>query len=268
MQEVKAVWDAIIDEGTFNRANEMLTKNKSRLKPIKEGSRHPYLLSGITHCMTCGDHVLGKSAAGRTMKVAYYEHSWATKRDFCLSKKAFKCDPHRVLSNRLEPIVCGEFLKLMEDERFILDLREKVLKLHKENDVQKEHGRLKAKLCGLNSQLEGLAERIAILPRNVSAGPLFKQMEKIEAAKNEIEGKLLKVDKTDLDQRLVSIKKFSEFKVLVRKTLVENPEMNVRKMMLQKFVSRIEVGVDKVRIYRSLEEKGLGRGIYGGTNRT
>jgi hypothetical protein len=39
--------------------------------------------------------------------------------------------------------------------------------------------RLQAKLYGVNSQIEGLAERIAILPRTITPVPLFKQMEKI-----------------------------------------------------------------------------------------
>ena len=79
-KEVKAVWQPIVDEMIFQRANEKLTKNHSRHKPLKETSKHPYLLSGVCFCMKCGDHMPGKSATGRNGKVPYYEHSWATKR--------------------------------------------------------------------------------------------------------------------------------------------------------------------------------------------
>lgn len=75
IKEAKAIWDGIVDEMIFHRVNEMLTKNKSKLKPITIHSKHPYLLSGVAFCMTCGDCMPGKSATGRNRKVPYYEHS-------------------------------------------------------------------------------------------------------------------------------------------------------------------------------------------------
>src|SRR5690606_33261499 len=32
-RETRAVWEAIVDEATFRRANDKLTKNRSRMKP-------------------------------------------------------------------------------------------------------------------------------------------------------------------------------------------------------------------------------------------
>lgn len=78
------------------------------------------------------------------------------------------------------PLVWNKFLKLLKDDNFIMSLREQVKKIHAKNDSAKVYAQLKAKLYGLNSQLDALAERIAILPKAVSPGPLFKQMEKIE----------------------------------------------------------------------------------------
>jgi DNA invertase Pin-like site-specific DNA recombinase len=255
IKEVKAVWDAIVDDVTFKRANEMLTKNKSRLKPIKDESRYPYLLSGVTFCMTCGDFMPGKSATGRNEKVPYYEHSWATKRNSALTKKTFKCDPHRVPERVLGPLVWNEFLRLLQNDDFILSLREQVIKIHGENNSAKEYGKLKAKLYGLNSQLDALAERISILPKAVSPGPLFKQMEKIEGHKKEIEEQLLNTTEVDLDQRLVPMETFAEFREIIKKSLSENPDANVRKMILQKFVRRVEVGTDSVKIYWNVDKE-------------
>lgn len=81
-----------------------------------------------------------------------------------------------------------------------------------------------------------MAERIAILPKSVSAVPLFKQIEKIEAHKIEIEERLLSGKEVNLDQRLVPLETFSEFSKIVKKSLSENPDANVKKMILQKFV--------------------------------
>jgi len=253
-KEVTAAWDGIIDEAKFYRANEQLTRNKSRYKPITAESKYPYILSGVSFCMTCGDFMPGRSATGRNGKVPYYEHSWATKRESCLSKKTFKCDPHRVQAKKLEPLVWEEFCRFLDKEEFVLGLMARVRKLHADNDGAKEHEKLKSKLYGLNSQLEALAERIAILPKTLSPGLLFKQMEKIESHKKDIEEQLLKVNRTDVEKRLVPLETFSAFAHAVRKILKEDPDMNLRKTVLQKFVKRIEVGMDSVKIFWNLDK--------------
>jgi len=253
--EVKAVWEGIIDETVFHRANEKLTKNRSRLKPITDQSRHPYLLSGVAFCMTCGDHMPGKSATGRNGKVPYYEHSWATKRESCLTKKTFKCDPTRVQAKKAESLVWEEFSRLLDKDEFILELQSRVRELHSENDKSSEREKLKSKLYGVNSQLDALAERIAILPVTVSPAPLFKQMEKLEVVKKDLQDRLLKVKDINLSERLVSIETFEEFKRIAKKTLMENPDFNIKRNILQKFIHRVEIGVESMRIFWNLDQE-------------
>lgn len=254
-KETKAVWEAIVDETVFQRVNEMLTKNKNKLKPINERTKHPYILSGVSFCMTCGDFMPGKSATGRNGKVPYYEHSWATKRESCLSKKTFKCDPHRVQAKKIEPLVWEEFCKFLDSKEFVLSLMEKVKALHGQNDEEQERKRLKAKIGGLSSQLDALGERLAILPKSVSPGPLFKQMEKLEAAKKEHEERLLDVKKLNLEQRLVSLETFEKFAKQAAQTLKDTTDFNVKRMILQKFIRRVEIGVDSVKIYWNLDKE-------------
>ncbi len=156
----------------------------------------------------------GKSATGRNGKVPYYEHSWATKRDSCLTNKTFKCNPHRVQAKIIEPLVWNEFQKLLNSEKFMQELLTKVKEKFQDDDELKERERLKAKSYGLNSQLDALAERIAILPKELSPVPLFNQMEKIQKAKVEVEQKLLSLKDVNLDERLVNlstIKKFIDY---------------------------------------------------------
>lgn len=254
-KEVKAVWKGIVDETVFHRVNEKLTKNRSRLKPITDQSKHPYLLSGVAFCMTCGDHMPGKSATGRNGKIPYYEHSWATKRESCLTKKTFKCDPTRVQAKKAEAQVLEEFSRLLDKDEFILELQSRVRELHSENDESSEKEKLKAKLYGINSQLDALAERIAILPAAVSPGPLFKQMEKLEAVKKDLQDRLLKVKETNLSERLVSIETFEEFKRIAKKTLLDNTDFNIKRSILQKFIHRVEIGIDSMKIYWILDQE-------------
>lgn len=247
--ESKAVWDAIIDEATFERANNLLTKNKSRYKPVKE-NRHPYILSGISFCMSCGDHMPGKSATGRNGKVAYYEHSWATKRDSCLSKKIFKCSPHRVQAKIIEPVVWDLFLKFITNPSIMKSLQEEVLKVHDDSPELREADRLKAKLYGINFQLEAVAERIVILPKTVSPLHFFKQMEKLELHKKEIEEMLLREKDSPVakEETLIRLQHFEKFAAYFKNFLMSGTDFATKKKIMQKFIHRIEIGEDKIKI--------------------
>ncbi len=107
----------------------------------------------------------------------------------------------------------------------------------------------------MNSQLDALVERIAILTVTVSAAPLFKQMEKLELAKKDNEERLLKVKALNLDRRLVPLETFENFARQVSKSLKETPDFNIRRMTLQKFIRRVEIGVDSVKIYWNLDRE-------------
>jgi site-specific DNA recombinase len=248
-RETKAVWPALIDEQTFARVGKILDQNRRRYKPHKVG-RMPYVLSGICQCLKCQSPMSGKSATGNVGKVGYYEHAWATKRDATLTKKVFKCEPHRVPAKKLEPLVKDLFQKFLTDRNFMKQIHAKLKARHEENPHRKDEERVKAKIFGLNSQLDGLAERLSELPKSVSAAPIYKQMERLGSLKSEleIELKIIKESGRSSLDRLVSLDKFEEFASHYREFLkTANPTQE--KLMLQKFIRKIEVGVDQVRIH-------------------
>ncbi len=122
-------------------------------------------------------------------------------------------------AKKAEALVWTEFCRLLENDEFILELQSRVRQLHSANDESSGKEKLKANLYGVNSQLDALAERIAILPVAVSPAPLFKQMEKLEAVKKDLQDRLLKVKETNLTERLVSIETLEEFKRKAKRTL-------------------------------------------------
>lgn len=254
-KEAKAVWEPIIEEATFRRANEKLIKNRSKFKPTSFYTL-PYLLSGLAFCMKCQSHMPGKSATGKSQKVAYYEHSWATKRNSTLSKPVFKCDPHRILAKRLEPVVWQELVKFLTDPKFIKTMLSEIKKTHAVNPELKEKERLKAKLYGINSQIDAMAERLSQLPKTVSATPIFKQMEKLEVAKKEIEEGLAKVERGSgtFEQALVKLTTFDTFAHNYRQYLTEKTDHAVRKQIVQKFIKRIEIGTESIKIHWNLDQ--------------
>lgn len=254
LRETKAVWPAIIDEATFLRAGKLLDKNRHRLKPWKNG-RMPYILSGTVHCQTCGSHMPGKSATGNSGKVGYYEHAWATKRDSTLTKKIFRCEPHRVPAKTLEPLVWDKLKILLTKKEFIREILERVRKHHEENPTRKEQERLRAKISGITSQLDGLAERIAELPKGVSATPLFKQMERLEGIKSGHEQNLEELTATgSFKDRIVGLETFETFATHYKRFLREDATVPERKQAIQKFIRKVEVTTDSVRVHYIVDE--------------
>lgn len=256
VKEVKAVWPPIIDELLFHRAGALLTKNYRTSKPMGEKKKLPYILTGIAHCKKCGNAMSGKSATGNGGKVGYYEHVWATKRDSALSKKIFKCEPHRVPAKKLEPLVWEEFSKMVTDTLFIQKMFEKVKALHSENPQRKDQDRLKAKVMGLQSQLEALAERLSELPKSVSATPIYKQMERLESLLKEHQEQLAKIKESSRSSkdRVASLETFEAFASNYKKFVHQEMNPDQQKQAIQKFIHKVEVGIDTVKVHFIVDE--------------
>lgn len=213
IKEVPATWEAIVDPLTFRRVGDLLSKNKSKLKPFNENSKHCYLLSGISYCKTCGDSLPGKTATGRIKRVFYYEHGWATKRNAGLSKELLTCEPKRILASKIEPIVWHEVVKFLTTPKMLEEMKKEIEEKSVGDGGLKERERIKAKISGLNSQLDALTERLSMLPKSISPTSFFKQMEKIELLKQDFELKLLNENKVELVpiNRFVHEKTFEDF---------------------------------------------------------
>jgi len=255
-REARAVWPAIVDEATFHRAGKLLDKNRHRLKPWKKG-RMPYILTGTVHCKVCGSHMSGKSATGNGGKTGYYEHVWATKRDASLSKKLFRCEPHRVPAKKLDPLVMEKLASLISEKGFMRDILVRARQHFAENPKRKEQERLKSKIQGITSQLDGVAERIAELPKTVSAGPLYKQMEKLDGLKKEHEASLLNLAMAGGAgrDRIVGLDTFENFASHYRNFVLKSASVLEQKKMVQNFIRKVEVGTDSVRIHYIVDEE-------------
>ena len=273
VHEVKAVWPPIIDRATFIKVNKQLDRNKQGYKPHKEG-RFPYLLSGMVYCKACHSQMPGKTATGSSGKVGYHEHGWATKRDATLSKKRFMCNPHRIPSKKLDPLVWDKVAAFASNPIFVKQLLEKVKFQHEENPHRKDMERLRAKISGFNSQIDALSERLAELPKTISATPIYKQMEKLQANKIDSENQLhaLKNGGRSSFDRVVGLDAIESFSRHYRDFLKSSATFAQKKELVKKFVSKVEVGVDSVSIHfivdkdhytQELALKQAGFGPYG-----
>lgn len=192
----------------------------------------------------------GKSAHGRSGKVAYYEHSWANKANASYSKKVFHCEPHRILAKKIEPVVWESVKEFLTDPKITQELIGKARKQFEENNEQKEFLKLKNKLTGTEFQIEALAERISTLPKDLDPRPIYDQMTKLQGIQKELEERIANAEKEKTSQAepigLKSLETFTQgLKVLLQK---ENDPV-IKTMIIQKIVERILVTSEGIEIY-------------------
>ena len=246
--EYKAVWAPIVEKDVFDEVQKMLQFNRGRAKPANE-NRYPYILSGLVYCAKCSSIMCGKSAHGRKKKIGYYEHSWLTKRNSTLSKKLLKCEPHRVLAKRLEPIVWEDVRKVILDPKFAKALLEKAKIEFEDGTEKKVIDGIKAKIHGINSQVDALTERLGELPKGVSATSIYKQMEKLESIRAELQEKLGKM-KTEsaVLEKPIDYQTFESFLAGLKAFITPETPPETKAALMKKLVSKVKVKPDGVDI--------------------
>jgi DNA-binding ferritin-like protein len=157
-------------------------------------------------------------------KVPYYEHLWSTRRNACLVEKVFHCEPRRILASRIEPIVWAEVVKLMSNPKTVEILLEEARKVQHGRTYFQDRERLKSKIYGINSQIDALAERIAVLPKGLDPNPFYKQMEKLAQLKKEEASMLRRIElKETQSDEPSSLDSYQEF-VKSMKTLSDSSD--------------------------------------------
>jgi site-specific DNA recombinase len=248
MKDAQAVWPAIIDLDKFNRVSQRLTQNHSRHKP-DHFKTYPYEITGFTVCSQCGCAMIGKSAWGGAGKIAYYEHSWLTKRDACIVKKAFKCDPYRVQAKIVESLVWQKMQEVLSNPKMACELIESAHAQHREASKVVSLDKIRVRINELGQQLDVLAERLSELPKSISPTPIYKQMEKLELKRADEQAKLGKAQKENSNFALpVELDSYNEFLAglsqLSRSSLAPD-----RARITRCLVQKIEIGPTFVRIH-------------------
>ncbi len=179
-KRVKASWDAIIDENDFLKTQTILQGNKQRCKP-DEWKTYPYPLTGITVCGECGSKLNGKSAHGKTQKHHYYDHP-RTLTSSGIGHR-HKCQVQRVRTPRVEEIVASSLKKVLLDPN-IFAAGVKTYRDSQNPNLPMIKSRLKAITLSIKEnekRVENLVNRISELPAEVSATPLYKKLEELQA---------------------------------------------------------------------------------------
>ncbi len=75
-------------------------------------------------------------------------------------------------------------------------------------------------------------------------------MEKLEIIKREIESDLLteKYASSNIEDRMIKPESFEKFARIFLKTINESADLGMKKNIMQKFIHRIEIGVDQIKV--------------------
>jgi len=105
---------AIVDEETFQRAQEQLEENK-RFSP-RNNTKYEYLLSGLIHCDECGYALYGKPASTSNYKRLYYR---------CSGQDGYRwsggrvCSGHPIRVEVLDDLVWEQTCRLIEQPELV-----------------------------------------------------------------------------------------------------------------------------------------------------
>ncbi len=245
---VKAIWEPIVNEAVFEKAQILLIQNRFRKRSYLH-LRYPYTLSGITFCKCCGERMSGKSSHGRTGKVPYYEHARATKHQASLSKKMEKCDPYRIRAEKIEPVIWREVKRLLTEPDAINQVLDIAKAKEPVNERALEREKTKKKIASTQVQMEALVERISRLPKGVDESLFLKQLEKLQEVKKSseerLEGLIPEVQVDEVIPYGDFVKFTAHFKKLVAKA-DKDPEIQTE--IIRKLVHKIEITAKGIEI--------------------
>jgi len=164
-------------------------------------------------------------------------------------EKIYNCDPHRIPAQIAEELVWKDVEELLTGKLASV-LLASVMKTSEKKQHSFEIERLKNKAYSINAQVDSLTLRLAELPKEVSAAPIYKQMEKLEGDKKHLELQILKLRDEELDRELPT-DGFTYEKLLdVFRNLKESGLTTAKKQrILTSLVERIEIFPDRLEIH-------------------
>lgn len=248
LEEIKAVWPAIIDDDVFRKAQERLAKNKNRYKP-ESWKVYPFPLTELIQCGECGKPLGGKSGTGRKEKHHYYGHA-QIKNPFT-KETVHQCQVKNVRAPRLEEIVTKSLKILLNNPSLI----EKWIEIYKTKtlselpEVQNRTKQLGQEIQSTTKKINNLVQRVAELPPEVPAEPFYEQIKQLnqklteaKLAKEKLKTKEMDITGQDIDQ--------GGLKAKIERTLanLEKAPKEKQRSIFTNLVKFIEIHPMKIKI--------------------
>lgn len=228
------------------------------MKKMDNPRRYPYILTGLVFCGECGDRLCGKSAHGAKGKVGYYEHGWRYRRNYCKTESMHNCEaPTRFSAEKVHDFVLEKITTLLTDEKRGIALLKRGSEIDKKDPVKADIKRFQSRKSNIDRKLEALTERIAELPKEVSAKPLYAKMGQLQEQREELDG-LLEEKRRELKGLMdtpASVENWQKFMEAFGRVFKSSLSVDDQTRLIKTLIHKIELGREEIKIHYYVGEE-------------
>ena len=238
-QDVAGGCEALIDEKTFLKVQEQLSKRKHA--PAASKAVIEYLLQGKLYCGYCGFNMFGDSGRGRNGITYRYYACRRRKKERDCKKKNEKKDfiEWYVVEQTVEYVLTPERIEYIASE--LVAQYKKDCGIDRIKAYEKQLDRIKA-------EISRLVDTLAVCPA-AARQPIFDKMEQLDAEKQEVE---LDISKLRISAK-IQISKEHIIDWLKQFCNGDALDVDFQKRIIDTFINSVYLYDDKVIIYYNIE---------------
>jgi DNA invertase Pin-like site-specific DNA recombinase len=236
---VEGACDALIDEATFNKVQEMLDR-RSHGKNAKK-VRQEYLLHGKAFCGHCGASLVGDAGTSRHGNVHHYYA--------CGNRKKHKsCNKKNEKKDFLEWYVVEQTVEYILTPERINDIAERIVAEYQNEFNYTRVKELERKVKKISGEVDKLVDSILEMPQKAAA-KIGERIEVLETQKADIELNIVSL-------RIASGAKFTKEEIakwLKSFCRGDNLDVDFQKRIIDLLVNSIYLYDDKMVIYYNVK---------------
>jgi len=233
---VHGIHEAIIDEETFDKAQQITAQNRRATRRMPS---NPHLLSGILKCPDCGGRMNFQPAGNRNLKNhgGYYT---------CSNYKNFRtCNPKLFRAKHLEKSVLSRIKFIISSTQIIEDIINEMnsnqgidteIIKKQMNDVEKQIQKYESRMDTIKKQF--ISGDITIAEHREFKSELEKLLADLHDSKETMSLEYAKACNTAVDASdvLFVLDNFD--------ALMENADVQMKKQLIESLIERIEINPD------------------------
>lgn len=229
----------IIDNETFEKVQEMLSKNKKARARAK--AKTEYLLTTKLFCGHCKDMMVGVSGTSKTGKTHNYYSCNGTRKKICKKKNVQK--------DFIENLVAVEAQKILTDDN-IEKISNEVVKLVNEANRSDNIKNLEKTLTEKKKQKNNLLDSLKICEIEVVRKSIFEEIQKVEEERISIENNILIEKAQNIE---ITIPQIRFFLTELRNGNVE--DIKYKKLLINVLINEIYLYDDNMIIIFNTQDK-------------
>jgi site-specific DNA recombinase len=221
---------AIVEEGIFELAQELLERNKQL---SSRNTKEPSLLQGLISCKECG-YCFQKVMSGKKSRGYHY---------YACSRKDKKCSNPRIRLGDLDDAVWKSLIKMLESPELIKEEVSRRIAEIKNEPLRLKQGQLGKKLASLNNESNRLLD--AFQAGHIEINELGKRTSELRREMNNIKREMVEDSGLSREQLLEITEAVECFSKQLKKTQTDLSIEEKRKI-LRMLVKEIQIGKDGI----------------------